>query len=184
MCEVPRIVRRIGTEQDFFFKAADDRRGFRREIEILAAIRNITKHDPSLATSRIIGLVTWDGDPSLLVGLLLELIDGPTLEEAMRAIPIADKRRLLDKVDETVGKLHEHGLVWGDVKPDNVMVGPSGDVILIDFGGGCTLQYVEPELQETQEGDLQGLKKMRARFLSDIEVGTPVLSKSGNLLKA
>jgi hypothetical protein len=45
------------------------------------------------------------------------------------------------------------------------MVGPSGDAILIDFGGGCTLQYIEPELQETEEGDLQGLKKMRERFL-------------------
>jgi len=100
------------------------------------------------------------------MGMLLERIDGMTLHDLMRDASIADRRRWMDQIDETVQKLHNHGFVWGDVKPDNVMIGPSGDAILIDFGGGCTLEYIEIELQDTKEGDLQGLKKLRPRLLS------------------
>ncbi len=52
---------------------------------------------------------------------------------------------------QSINRLHNSGIVWGDVKPNNVMIGPSGDAILIEFGGG---EYVEMELQETKEGAL------------------------------
>ncbi|TVY20808.1 hypothetical protein LARI1_G001787 [Lachnellula arida] len=147
MCEAPRIVRK-------------------REVEILARLQKISEHDPSIRTSRIVGLVNWDGQESLLMGMLLERINGTTLYDAMLNASVAERRRWMDQIDETVKRLHKHGIVWGDVKPDNVMIGPSGDAIIIDFGGGCTLQYVDMELQETKEGDLQDLKKLRSRLLS------------------
>lgn len=34
-----------------------------------------------------------------------------------------------------LGYLHQHQFVFGDLKPDNVMVGPYGEVSLIDYGG-------------------------------------------------
>lgn len=40
-------------------------------------------------------------------------------------------RKILRKLSE----LHETGYVFGDLKPDNLIVTPSGDVELIDFGG-------------------------------------------------
>lgn len=33
--------------------------------------------------------------------------------------------------------MHGFGLVHGDLKPDNIMVGPTGTVYLIDFGSVC-----------------------------------------------
>lgn len=167
MCEIPRIVRKVDTNQEYFFKAGDDRHGFRREVELLAKIENLIEHNPSLRTSRLVGLVHWDNDESLLMGMLIEQINGPTLHEVIRDASIADKRRWMDQVDETVNKLHEYGLVGGDVKPDNIMIDLSGDVVLVDFGGGCTFEYIDPELQETKEGDLQGLRKLRENILSD-----------------
>ena len=166
MCEIPQIVRKVNTTDEFFFKSADKRHGFQREVEILAKLQKISEHDLSIRTSRIVGLVNWDGQESLLMGLLLERIDGMTLHDAMLDASIAEKQRWMDQIDETVKGLHKYGIVWGDVKPDNVMIGPSGDAILIDFGGGYTLEYVEMELQDTKEGDLQGLKKLRSRLLS------------------
>ncbi|TVY55312.1 hypothetical protein LCER1_G003524 [Lachnellula cervina] len=166
LCEIPRIVRKVNTMDEFFFKQCDMRHGFQREVEILARLQKISEHDPSLRTSRIVGLVNWDGQESLLMGMLLERINGITLHDAMLDASVAERRRWMDQVDETVKKLHKYGIVWGDVKPDNVMIGPSGDAILIDFGGGCTLEYIEMELQETEEGDLQGLKNLRSRLLS------------------
>lgn len=97
------------------------------------------------------------------MGMLLERIDGPTLWCAASSI---DKMpRWMRQIEETVGKLHQHGLVWGDVKPDNVMIGPAGDAIPIDFGGGYIPRYVDRELRETVEGDWQGIKRMRAELL-------------------
>ncbi|KAL7925180.1 hypothetical protein ACQKWADRAFT_285285 [Trichoderma austrokoningii] len=161
MCEVPRNVQMIKTDQEYFFKAAYDGHGFQREVEVLAKIQNLAKDGLNLATSRIAGLVYWDGQETVLMGMLLERIDGPTLADARGHASAADGKKWIDQIDETVKKLHEHGLVWGDVKPENVMISPSGDAILIDFGGGCTPEYIDLELQETMEGDLQGIKRMR-----------------------
>lgn len=99
------------------------------------------------------------------MGMLLEPIDGFTLQDAMIDALVAERRKWIDQIDETVKRLHEYEIIWGDVKPDNVMISPSGDAILIDFGGGYTLQYVDMELQGTKEGDLQGLKKLRSKVL-------------------
>jgi Ser/Thr protein kinase RdoA (MazF antagonist) len=43
---------------------------------------------------------------------------------------------------EGIGYLHNKGRVWGDAKPDNVLIRENGDVVLIDFGGGFTLGWV------------------------------------------
>jgi hypothetical protein len=168
MCEVPRCVRRVNTDREYFFKAAYDQHGFQREVEILAKIQNIAEHGLTLRTSRIVGLVYWDGHETVLMGMLLERIDGPTFANARVHASAANRRRWMDQIDETVKKLHEHGLVWGDVKPDNVMISPSGDAILIDFGGGSTPAYIDMEHQETMDGDAQGIKKMRTDVLRDL----------------
>ncbi|CAG8982278.1 hypothetical protein HYALB_00004512 [Hymenoscyphus albidus] len=165
MCQIPRVVRDLHTEEKFFFKAGDKRHGFRREVEILAKLKRISEHDPELRTSRIVGLVNWDGQESVLMGMLLENIEGITLHKAIMDASIDEKRKWMDQIEATVKSLHGYGIVWGDVKPDNVMIDSSGDAILIDFGGGGTLEYVDLEHHETKEGDLQGLKRLRSNFI-------------------
>lgn len=167
MCAVPQHVRDVETGREYFFKAANDERGFRREVQVLARIGALAdEQGVALRTSRMAGLVHWDGGrEDVVMGMLLERIDGPTLLDAARRASAADKSRWMDQIDETVGELHRHGLVWGDVKPDNVMIAPSGDAVVIDFGGGGTLQYVDLQLHETREGDVQGTGKMRSRLL-------------------
>lgn len=164
---MPQHVRDVETGREYFFKAANDERGFRREVQVLARIGALAdEQGVALRTSRMAGLVHWDGGrEDVVMGMLLERIDGPTLLDAARRASAADKSRWMDQIDETVGELHRHGLVWGDVKPDNVMIAPSGDAVVIDFGGGGTLQHVDLQLHETREGDVQGTGKMRSRLL-------------------
>ena len=166
MCEAPRTVRRLGTDQKYFFKAASELHGFRRELNVLTKIRNIANKDPSVRTTKIVGLVKYDGE-DVILGILMELIDGPTLHKEMYGdASIIDKQKWISQVEDTVQRLHAHGIVWGDVKPDNVIINPDGNAVVVDFGGGYTTQYIEPEWQETKRGDMKGLKKMRARVLS------------------
>jgi tRNA A-37 threonylcarbamoyl transferase component Bud32 len=66
-----------------------------------------------------------------------------------------DRAKWADQVKKTVHRLHIHDIVWGDVKADNVLIdNKSGNAIVIDFGGGCILEYIDPVLQETKRDDL------------------------------
>jgi serine/threonine protein kinase len=68
---------------------------------------------------------------------VMEYAEGPTLKEKVKqdgaftmqqALPIMEK--LLDAVDE----VHRNGMLHRDIKPDNIILKPNSDIILIDFG--------------------------------------------------
>jgi len=163
LSDIPRKVRRVGTAEVFFFKAGFKCHGHLREIDILSQIDRSGKFDPPFRTSRLMGLVVWgDGDNkgASLMGILLEYIEGDTLAGRMEAVSVATRLKWLRQVQTTVGRLHELGIVWGDVKPDNIMINAEEDAVVVDFGGGYTPEYIEPELQQTIQGDLVGLDHM------------------------
>lgn len=79
-------------------------------------------------------LVDIDVDGSLPY-LATELVAGPDLRSRIRGGPIAcrDAVHLAVTLARTLGAVHARGLVHGDVKPANVVLGPHGPV-LVDFG--------------------------------------------------
>ncbi|KIH88701.1 hypothetical protein SPBR_07368 [Sporothrix brasiliensis 5110] len=79
----------------------------------------------------------------------------------------AMRRQWADQVRETVTSLHKAGVVWGDAKPDNVMVDGSDNAWLIDLGGGFTEGWVDKEKAGTKEGDLQGVAKIEEYLMDD-----------------
>ena len=64
------------------------------------------------------------------------------------------------QIRQSVARMHEIGVLWGDVKTDNVLINDDGDAVVLDFGGGNTLGWVDPDKYGTQECDLQGLDKI------------------------
>jgi hypothetical protein len=68
-------------------------------------------------------------------------------------------------------KLHEAGVVWGDVKAANVLIDKDNNAWIIGFGGGCTEGWVDCEKAGTVEGDLQGLANIMD-FISNEEART------------
>ncbi|KAI9147527.1 hypothetical protein HJFPF1_12553 [Paramyrothecium foliicola] len=120
--------------------------------------------DPTLRISRLLGLVR---NQDLIVGVLLTYIDCKNKTLFCAAKPGSEastRRKWAKQIGETLACLHRSGIVWGDAKPDNVVIDQNQDAWLIDFGNSYTEGWVPRELAGTVEGDQVGLDKI-ARFL-------------------
>ncbi|HEV7768922.1 MAG TPA: protein kinase [Thermoanaerobaculia bacterium] len=72
------------------------------------------------------------GESDLLV---LEFIDGTTLEDALaKKMSRAEKLRIAISIAEVLVAAHRAGIVHRDLKPDNVMLTQTGEVKVLDFG--------------------------------------------------
>ncbi|MBK9966646.1 MAG: serine/threonine protein kinase [Holophagales bacterium] len=88
--------------------------------------------------------------------LVLELIDGKTLGQAIReGLDGATKMRLAEQIVGVLVAAHAQGIVHRDLKPSNVMVTTSGAAKVLDFGLARTLHAELPTV------DLRGLASAR-----------------------
>ena len=69
--------------------------------------------------------------------MVMELVRGENLKELVRrrhALDYATTTDILREVASALAYLHSHGIVHLDVKPDNIILGVDGRIVLIDFG--------------------------------------------------
>ncbi|HEY9284985.1 MAG TPA: serine/threonine-protein kinase, partial [Pyrinomonadaceae bacterium] len=80
--------------------------------------------------------------------IAMELIDGQTLRECIRAgsADLPKLLRYLQHAAEGLAKAHAAGIVHRDLKPDNIMVTRDGFAKVLDFG---VAKLVEPQGSET-----------------------------------
>ncbi len=103
------------------------------------------------------------GEHGDLPYLVMEYVPGETLEQRLEGHPgglDADEALgVIEHVCRGLEAIHEAGIVHGDVKPSNVLIGPSFRVCLSDFGmtssatvgsGAGTAAYMAPELTDPQ----------------------------------
>ena len=81
--------------------------------------------------------------------LVLELIDGHPAHAPMS--DVAGAARLIHKVSHALAAMHARGYVHCDLKPQNVLVQPDGQVRLIDFGQACAVGTVKERIQGTPD---------------------------------
>ncbi|PZU38732.1 MAG: Stk1 family PASTA domain-containing Ser/Thr kinase [Microbacterium sp.] len=68
--------------------------------------------------------------------IIMELVHGSLLKDIIAAgpVPVDDAARYVDGILEALEYSHRAGVVHRDIKPGNVMVTPSGQVKVMDFG--------------------------------------------------
>lgn len=88
--------------------------------------------------------------------LVMELAQGTTLDELLSqgALPPAKTVQLMLQLCSALAYIHEHDVVHRDLKPGNIVVLPSGDLKLIDFGIAKMLDNDDQKL--TSSGSLLG----------------------------
>ena len=63
----------------------------------------------------------------------MKLVRGAPID-ALPPSPLADRLRIVERISEAVAFAHAHGVIHRDLKPQNVMVGPFGEVLVMDWG--------------------------------------------------
>lgn len=75
--------------------------------------------------------------------LVMDFVRGEDLEEVVEregAIPESRVLNWAGQICDVLDYLHDHGLIYRDMKPSNVMVEPHGGIKLVDFGIAKVLQ--------------------------------------------
>lgn len=112
--------------------APDAESRLRREARILARLEH-----PGIVPVHDVGTLA-DGR----VFYVMKLVRGERLERHLSSASLTDTLRVFLRVCETVGFAHAHGVVHRDLKPSNIMVGPFGEVLVLDWG---IARLVRPE---------------------------------------
>lgn len=163
----PRRVHIRGGKDTYFFKPFCLGGSHEMVSHELAAFEKIAMANlsPGLRICRLHGVV-GEMEGNRLLGMLLTLVDERLpLDRAKASASDLLKSRWATQIKESLAELHEAGLVWGDVKPHNVLIDTQDNAWLVDFGGSYTEGWVDRDEAGTVEGGLHGLAKIQ-EFLS------------------
>jgi hypothetical protein len=137
------------------------RQRFEREARLLGEIRH--PHVVRLGAHGATEQVHW---------LTMEWIQGPSLASVLsweEPLPVEELVRILHAIALAVNAVHDAGLAHRDIKPSNILLRPTGEPILADFGltrvmdptdhtpitrrPVGTPRYMAPELLRAEEVD-------------------------------
>lgn len=97
----------------------------REEARVLARLEH-----PGIVPVHDVGVLP-DGRPYCA----MKLVRGERLDELLaRGAPAAERFRVFARIAEAVAFAHSLGVVHCDLKPGNVMLGPFGEVLVLDWG--------------------------------------------------
>jgi len=96
-----------------------------REAQIIARLEH-----PGIVPVHDVGTL-----PDGRIYYAMKYVRGSRLDEyAAQGAPLRDRLRKFQAVCDAVAFAHAHGVIHRDLKPQNVMVGPFGEVLVMDWG--------------------------------------------------
>lgn len=134
---------------------------FRKEAQAIAALSH-----PNIVSVYDVG-TSDDGEQYLI----MEYVEGKTLKEVIKKKGVLSLDRSLDYTNQILAGLnhaHSFGVIHRDIKPQNIMITPNGQVKIMDFGLAMNLTdttitydtsvfgsvyYIAPEIAQKGSGD-------------------------------
>jgi serine/threonine-protein kinase len=108
---------------------------FARDPERIARLQREAEMLATLNHPNIAAVYGFEETPAAS-GIVLELVEGPTLRDeiARGAIPLDDSMTIAKQIADALDAAHEKGVIHRDLKPANIKVTPGGKVKVLDFG--------------------------------------------------
>jgi eukaryotic-like serine/threonine-protein kinase len=112
-----------------------------REAQIIARLEH-----PGIVPVHDVGLL-----PDGRVFYAMKLVRGGRLDEyAARNVSLKDRLRKFHAACEAVAFAHAHGVIHRDLKPQNIMIGSFGEVLVLDWG---VAKMIAPALEDSSEAE-------------------------------
>jgi eukaryotic-like serine/threonine-protein kinase len=155
-----------------FTADADRLARFEREARLLASLNH--PH---------IGAIYGFEDAGTAPALVLELVEGDTLDNRVRRgpLPLSEALAVAQQIADALDAAHRAGIIHRDLKPSNIKITPDGVVKVLDFGLAKALatEGYGPDLSKsttmTTGGTIMGVILGTAAYMSPEQArGLPV----------
>jgi serine/threonine protein kinase len=98
---------------------------FQREIEAMSRLDH----------PRIVPVIDAGRDPNVGLYFVMVLLKGQPLHEISAGwMSWGEMWPVIDQVLDALGHAHARGVIHRDIKPDNILIDPAGEPVLLDFG--------------------------------------------------
>jgi serine/threonine-protein kinase len=91
-------------------------------------------------------------------------VEGETLEKFVRHTELRESLRLLRRIAEPLAFAHSRGIIHRDLKPANIMIGPFGEVLVMDWG----LAKLSADSRDADVNGIAGAESRKQAGLSDL----------------
>ncbi|KAI9680739.1 MAG: hypothetical protein M1817_004179 [Caeruleum heppii] len=153
-CETPEKVRlEDGSIKHFI--PGDDSSEVLREVKAASHIRAAGLAG-KLRVSQLHSIV-MSADSKWIVGVLLDwippygrLVDDPES-------PVQHGQRWRDQIVDTVKTLHKHGIMWGNVHPENILIDTHNDAWVLKIGNRSPPVFGDIMVRGAVQSDMMGM---------------------------
>ncbi|MFM8304775.1 MAG: Stk1 family PASTA domain-containing Ser/Thr kinase [Actinomycetota bacterium] len=129
---------------------------FARDPSFVERFRREAQNAASLSHPNICAVYDWGKERGTYY-IVMEYVEGRSLRDIIRAegrIPGVAAARIAAELADALAFAHRRGVIHRDVKPGNVLIAPSGQVKLTDFG--IAANRFDPGQGLTQTGLVMG----------------------------
>ena len=136
LADDPDLTRQVAIKVVNVSEMSDDtRRRMLREAQIIARLEH-----PGIVPVHDVGTL-----PDGRIYYAMKLVRGKRLDEYTRdETSNKDKLRKFQSVCDAVAFAHSHGVVHRDLKPQNIMIGAFGEVLVLDWGVAKIVREQQP----------------------------------------
>jgi serine/threonine-protein kinase len=78
-------------------------------------------------------------------------VEGQTLDHHASPLSLRERLRLFQRIAEPLAFAHSRGVIHRDLKPANLMIGPFGEVLIMDWGLAKVMASVSAEASTTAD---------------------------------
>jgi len=68
--------------------------------------------------------------------IVMEFIEGEQVKKILHTLTTEERRKLCNHIGVSIGTLHNHGIIHGDLTTSNMILTPHEKIVFVDFGLG------------------------------------------------